>query len=189
MQQIISIHALLAESDGTDISGYLAESDFNPRSPCGERPLWSGIISRWGNFNPRSPCGERPGCARRACCLQGISIHALLAESDITAQMVQKWIKDISIHALLAESDPPYLPTRGVWRKFQSTLSLRRATGHRGTSFLSGCYFNPRSPCGERHLLANYLDNQEEFQSTLSLRRATANTTKLALSFLSKVPI
>lgn len=28
-----------------------------------------------------------------------------------------------------------------------------------------------------------------EFQSTLSLRRATANTTKLALSFLSKVPI
>ena len=27
------------------------------------------------------------------------------------------------------------------------------------------------------------------FQSTLSLRRATANTTKLALSFLSKVPI
>ena len=28
-----------------------------------------------------------------------------------------------------------------------------------------------------------------EFQSTLSSRRATANTTKLALSFLSKVPI
>ena len=38
----------------------MGKRDFNPRSPCGERP-----ISRWAtppcttNFNPRSPCGER----------------------------------------------------------------------------------------------------------------------------------
>ena len=33
---------------------------FNPRSPCGERPLWrswTGPPCRY--FNPRSPCGER----------------------------------------------------------------------------------------------------------------------------------
>ena len=59
-------------------------SDFNPRSPCGERPgshqgeVIPMVISihaprvgsdlrRCGrrsirrNFNPRSPCGERPG--------------------------------------------------------------------------------------------------------------------------------
>ena len=72
--------------------------------------------------------------------------------------------------------------------------------------------FNPRSPHGERHLIAvqghlvkgisiHALLTESDvffmdvphfpkiFQSTLSSRRATANTTKLALSFLSKVPI
>ena len=58
------------------------------------------------DFNPRSPCGERP----RPLCNPGnnlrISIHALLAESDnIFIQVVR--IPLISIHALLAESDPP----------------------------------------------------------------------------------
>ena len=34
--------------------------NFNPRSPCGERPYGaSGMRSRESNFNPRSPCGER----------------------------------------------------------------------------------------------------------------------------------
>ncbi len=78
----ISIHALLAESDGivypdgagpslfqstlslrratgTDISGYLAESDFNPRSPCGERRGVGDGSHILSDFNPRSPCGER----------------------------------------------------------------------------------------------------------------------------------
>ena len=35
--------------------------NFNPHSPCGERPpkpAWSWCPSR--NFNPHSPCGERP---------------------------------------------------------------------------------------------------------------------------------
>ena len=49
--------------------------------------------------------------------------------------------------------------------------------------------FNPRSPCGERLGLSKPYYAIYRFQSTLSLRRATANTTKLALSFLSKVPI
>ncbi len=58
----ISIHALLAESDRT-VNGRLRTSlsDFNPRSPCGERPPL-GLPSRAcliSNFNPRSPCGER----------------------------------------------------------------------------------------------------------------------------------
>ena len=33
---------------------------FNPRSPCGERPGFSGApCGAPGDFNPRSPCGER----------------------------------------------------------------------------------------------------------------------------------
>ena len=56
----ISIHALLAESDGTVVK----------------------LQCIPGNFYPRSPCGERRGKSSRRCVLFRISIHALLAESD-----------------------------------------------------------------------------------------------------------
>ncbi len=39
--------------------------DFNPRSPCGERPRSRPLRSRSGYFNPRSPCGERLGACFR----------------------------------------------------------------------------------------------------------------------------
>ena len=57
---LISIHALLAESDNTSIAGRTTSNDFYPRSPCGER-------LHYDNYNLH--CVE-------------ISIHALLAESD-----------------------------------------------------------------------------------------------------------
>ena len=35
-------------------------TDFNPRSPCGERhERGKPVVSADENFNPRSPCGER----------------------------------------------------------------------------------------------------------------------------------
>ena len=57
---IISIHALLAESDKMASLGRSAQRYFYPRSPCGER---QGIKN------------ENANC-------YNISIHALLAESD-----------------------------------------------------------------------------------------------------------
>ena len=76
------------------------------------------------------------------------------------------WARCISIHALLTESD------------------RRPPEGEEDTK-----YFNPRSPHGERPGIYARPQLAVKFQSTLSSRRATANTTKLALSFLSKVPI
>ena len=35
------------------------DRNFNPRSPCGERPQEAGERRPRGYFNPRSPCGER----------------------------------------------------------------------------------------------------------------------------------
>ena len=79
---IISIHALLAESDTASSILMVAPNNFYPRSPCGERPqLLHG------------PPDQRP-----------ISIHALLAESDAQRLRVPAR-QQISIHALLAESD------------------------------------------------------------------------------------
>ena len=58
-------------------------ADFNPRSPCGERPTLCTWTS-WSctNFNPRSPCGERPNLLLMLRREHGISIHAPRVGSD-----------------------------------------------------------------------------------------------------------
>ena len=127
-RQTISIHALLAESDYCHAAGGGKDDDFYPRSPCGERPFLIISLPSCGNFYPRSPCGERRPLKagqtyyceflstlslRRATVTVlgiqhrvGISIHALLAESDAgSVSGISSGIA-ISIHALLAESDP-----------------------------------------------------------------------------------
>ena len=66
----------------------------------------------------------------------GISIHALLAESDKIVWSRLYFKSLISIHALLAESDivKGFLFFRH--KKFLSTLSLRRATARRALGFV-----------------------------------------------------
>ena len=56
------------------------------------------------DFYPRSPCGERQRLKRDVESVLGISIHALLAESD-GVLLQDEPQAGISIHALLAESD------------------------------------------------------------------------------------
>ena len=85
IQGHISIHALLAESDTAALPPTRPSPDFNPRSPCGERP---GTSARWS----RPLIFQSTLSLRRATAhpdrLRGdhrISIHALLAESDETS--------------------------------------------------------------------------------------------------------
>ena len=128
-----------------------AKPYFYPRSPCGERLIRYRIKARYTNFYPRSPCGERRYLINTYHRIFGISIHALLAESDavtrvastpttvisIHALLAESDQQDkhhphhgrISIHALLAESDPAEQHANSQQEKFLSTLSLRRATG------------------------------------------------------------
>ena len=56
---VISIHAPLAGSDPIRPHPNPTFTNFNPRSPCGERPLCVIGLLGSNNFNPRSPCGER----------------------------------------------------------------------------------------------------------------------------------
>ena len=89
--------------------------------------MWAIISRSTAHFYPRSPCGERPEDTKHKIYIAGISIHALLAESDQLPEMrvsalvdfyprspcgerlqaIVPLIQDavISIHALLAESD------------------------------------------------------------------------------------
>ena len=146
---VISIHALLAESDrvkvynkefrAISIHALLAESDgsMNINPPCFVISIHALLAESDAerlcdalehlHFYPRSPCGERPGQFRRCTRSTDISIHALLAESDFAPFM--RWV---------------------YARLFLSTLSLRRATPPAATKINPGL-----------------------FLSTLSLRRAT----------------
>ena len=168
----ISIHAPRAGSDFPRPLSRVWPPYFNPRSPCGERravrfaarltdsfqstlpvrgatirivsgPLIGKIsihAPRAGSdtltpeatieptdFNPRSPCGERRESVPVDKTAEAISIHAPRAGSDDTGIPHASRKTNISIHAPRAGSD---------------------GMPHRNTKLK--CYFNPRSPCGER---------------------------------------
>ena len=102
----ISIHALLAESDHWyHISKNAAIGFLSTLSLRRATRLWIMLYSCPGNFYPRSPCGERLYSRLLFGRHAAISIHALLAESDLGGVYIAK---------------APY--------RFLSTLSLRRAT-------------------------------------------------------------
>ena len=144
----ISIHALLAESDYDGLIASANFCNFYPRSPCGER-LFSFRFSVF-DFLFLSTLSLRRATAEAFIMTNWtiISIHALLAESDIPLLLGCTMIH-ISIHALLAESDSHGCYSLRYPAQFLSTLSLRRATWPRAMN-PSCLYFYPRSPCGER---------------------------------------
>ena len=146
---LISIHALLAESDGSPDHRAADPRDFYPRSPCGERQDLIAKELALAKISIHALLAESDKACLMRLQVKGISIHALLAESDNIACMCIHLLI-ISIHALLAESDCQRSAMQSSVRPFLSTLSLRRATimGGVGTTTLPNFY--PRSPCGER---------------------------------------
>ena len=172
---IISIHALLAESDCCfivflhfatliSIHALLAESDTDREHSNTEHKRFLSTLSlrratnnaNWSwpeyfnHFYPRSPCGERPSALIHTTCDNIISIHALLAESDAPAPGAREsgiiFLSTLSLRRATLGSVEVGLPIS----RFLSTLSLRRAT----------------------HKTAELIINVR-FLSTLSLRRAT----------------
>ena len=148
-KRIISIHALLAESDILHTAHQVRTAKF-----------LSTLSLRRATDLPGLYC-------LRLC----ISIHALLAESDSMA-VNKVVINDISIHALLAESDKRMRQSKEKPRHFYprspcgERLQTRRQVLHNWnicihallaeSDRLEFCdtaqhiYFYPRSPCGER---------------------------------------
>ena len=101
------------------------------------------------NFNPRSPYGERRELAAFNADLQKISIHAPRTGSDATSRSV------FSLSAEFQSTLPVRGATmvdfaRGDKSLFQSTLPVRGATRGANLLLLKIIYFNPRSPYGER---------------------------------------
>ena len=190
---------------------------FYPRSPCGERPglPLAQSAAKW--FLSTLSLRRATPDAAKLCGIQPFLSTLSLRRATVTVLGIQHRV-GVSIHALLAESDCPFLSLCRPFLLFLSTLSLRRATGQNLVNGirlvvsihallaesdkidkilnLAARRFYPRSPCGERHpekseslttylvsihaLLAesdsggnanNWTGNA--FLSTLSLRRAT----------------
>ena len=123
------------------------------------------------NFYPRSPCGERQALGLPGWLRTLISIHALLAESDLL-HTNKRYTKNkflstlslrratlrvldgskssiISIHALLAESDDDILA--GVNELLISIHALLAESDSADCNYRNARLdFYPRSPCGER---------------------------------------
>ena len=168
----ISIHALLAESDRVSQGDKFRQSHFYPRSPCGER------LRGW-TLNINGPIFLSTLSLRRATTMQIVIVvmHALFlstlslrrATACVPACVVGA---PISIHALLAESDfyPPEKP-------LEIGISIHALLAESDTPV----FITSETIMISIHALlaeSDFLQNQifihhNLFLSTLSLRRAT----------------
>ena len=126
-------------------------ADFYPRSPCGERQCARGPLRAKGPFLStlslrRATSNQIEADRRNLAFLSTLSLRRATAGSvsGISSKTA------ISIHALLAESDLILHMAHLTEHLFLSTLSLRRATCNFSQKRHPPHNFYPRSPCGER---------------------------------------
>ena len=168
----ISIHALLAESDLFALQSSAKLPYFYPRSPCGERQCWKRHKCRKSQkFLSTLSLRRATDKVLEAVSRNGISIHALLAESDNGRKSLNALAEyfyprspcgerpnfhrvryntvDISIHALLAESDDTDWEIVNV-PKISIHALLAESDWGLPENSPGIADFYPRSPCGER---------------------------------------
>ena len=170
---VISIHAPRVGSDSMMPLSALKTRDFNPRSPCGERPCPTLRKPRKPGFQSTLPVWGATQHCRIQAEKKAISIHAPRVGSDKIGSSF-KAVADISIHAPRVGSDEGYTLWRTAWYDFNprspcgERLEAIARSGSRygisihaprvGSDSIGGSSdrtekdFNPRSPCGERHL-------------------------------------
>ena len=161
-------------------------------------PVWGAtpcypLVAVRHDFNPRSPCGERPSTLNRDSL--GMRFQSTLPVWGATQER-----HDILIDFVFQSTLPVWGATSsrrraGLGSSFQSTLPVWGATSdpamqgahmrisihaprvgsdaQSGGSLLTFCNFNPRSPCGERPGQTVRFGDSKVFQSTLPVWGAT----------------
>ncbi len=137
--RLISIHALLAESDRAKKKSTRQVKHFYPRSPCGER-RWratTDILRR--HFYPRSPCGER----------------------------LKLFAKRFSNSLFLSTLSLRRATSLIIFRRAPAFYFYPRSPcGERPRYLINARYtsnFYPRSPCGERPLAPKQNPTEQNF--------------------------
>ena len=195
-QSLISIHAPRTGSDGGSAQQQHSKQRFQSTLPArGATPLFPPLRDALSDFNPRSPHGERRT-------FDYVERNASVFQSTLPArgatlldERFNNKLFIISIHAPRTGSDRAMFEQAKRGGKFQSTLPARGATAKirlSGTSthisihaprtgsdcllynfVLRFVHFNPRSPHGERPppFISRFAN--KPFQSTLPARGAT----------------
>ena len=123
----VSIHALLAECDRASGHALLPLNRFNPRTPCGVRPVSPSNGGLLVEFQSTHSLRSATGYTQPIVVFRRVSIHALLAECDarchrrpqrrsgfnprtpcgvrLAGYVLENFDDVVSIHALLAECD------------------------------------------------------------------------------------
>ena len=127
-------------------------ADFNPRTPCGVRhlPFWQNAFGKI-DFNPRTPCGVRPHIyiyVNRKNKFQ--STHPVWGATS--HRRSRSCYRPISIHAPRVGCDVPVKRIASFSGSFQSTHPVWGATCDFLDAQAQHSYFNPRTPCGVRHI-------------------------------------
>ena len=190
----ISIHAPRTGSDTFCSNSASCPTNFNPRSPHGERPQRRALLKyeqafqstlpargatvssaagtgKGNTFQSTLPARGATDSHHEALFPAGISIHAPRTGSDLHSTRTPPR-RDISIHAPRTGSDrtPPRRDERG------GDFNPRSPHGERPFALQTArflCNFNPRSPHGERRPPRPALAIPTKFQSTLPARGAT----------------
>ena len=124
---------------------------FNPRSPCGERLGLVVMQTNTWTFQPTLPLRERLQTPKLQTA-QGSFQPTLPLRGATVPGVARHRLPQVSTHAPLAGSDTLDEFDYSVWTPFQPTLPLRGATPLPRRLPRHGGGFNPRSPCGERHV-------------------------------------
>ena len=186
----ISIHAPRGGSDLAHETKHLLISDFNPRSPWGERPGAFGATLDALDFNPRSPWGERPALFSPKPAKTVISIHAPRGGSDTADGELGGRRNNFNPRSPWGE--------RLHWATIMVFFSPISIHAPRGGSDRCGSVsrcprvdFNPRSPWGERLRRLQRKYDAVKFQSTLPVGGATFKGTDkhIVFPFQSTLPV
>ena len=145
----ISIHAPLAGCDSLMPLQRPFYSHFNPRTPCGVRPLLRGNCIPSCDFNPRTPCGVRPALPS----IGGPPCRNFNPRTPCGVRLVCGFI----CHNIV---------------KFQSTHPLRGATFCICRAFARSTFQSTHPLRGATGEIFNTLSDKQ-FQSTHPLRGAT----------------
>ena len=200
---MISIHALLAESDAPTtrrnnknnvfLSTLSLRRATNGRADYIERNKISihALLAESDRykqhrlqcnfyFYPRSPCGERLVKFSVSGSVISISIHALLAESDALAPEENPTQQNFYPRSPCGERLFGFWTTRSH-PLFLSTLSLRRATPRGGLRYLDNIISIHALLAESDRQIKQTCQSKLVFLSTLSLRRATSIAFKLII--------
>ncbi len=167
----ISIHAPRGGSDRLTRDPEIRRTDFNPRSPWGERHEPPTLSDGWIRISIHAPRGGSDPAPRFCACPCKISIHAPRGGSDLFPPQNSACAFYFNPRSPWGER-PMFSSFVIRSRRFQSTLPVGGATGPSGGAGGSGkisihaprggsdqCVprfgrdlrnFNPRSPWGER---------------------------------------